>query len=188
MTSTGCEFQRGCDSAACVLSHTPSYLAEGSCRRRPLSPALVSQDGSRHPSRSSINIDTWRFPCRRSTGVEQSAIGHLSNIIIFLLSDNSLTGLTFVIAAFAHSFSIAAPKIWNSVPLSLCTCTSPIPSLVTSRPTTASRPIPIHFTLLLLCLRFTFCWPLCVFINYIYFLCLQCFDAVGWAAGRASGL
>jgi len=171
MTSTGCEFQRGCDSAPCVLSHTPSYLTEGSWRRWPLSPALVSQNGSRHPTRSSVNNDTWRFPCRRSMGVDQSAaIGHLSNIVIFLLSDNSLTGLTFAIAAFAHSFSVAAPKIWNSVPLSLCTCTSPIPSLVTSRPTTASRPIPIHFTLLLLCLRFSFCWPLCVFINYIYFL------------------
>jgi len=23
---------------------------------------------------------------------------------------------------------------------------------------------------------------------YIYIYCLQCFDAVGWAAGRASGL
>jgi len=23
---------------------------------------------------------------------------------------------------------------------------------------------------------------------FVYFYCLQCFDAVGWAAGRASGL
>jgi len=23
---------------------------------------------------------------------------------------------------------------------------------------------------------------------YLYYFCLQCFDAVGWAAGRASGL
>ena len=48
--------------------------------------------------------------------------------------------------------------------------------------------LPIHLTPLL---RLGFCWPLCTFINYMYlltYLCLPCFDAVCWAAGRASGL
>jgi len=30
-------------------------------------------------------------------------------------------------------------------------------------------------------------WTLFTTIRYLY-ICLQCFDAVGWAAGRASGL
>ena len=42
-----------------------------------------------------------------------------------------------------------------------------VPSVITSRPTTASRPSnPLNP--LLLRLRFGFCWPLCTFINYIY--------------------
>jgi len=29
---------------------------------------------------------------------------------------------------------------------------------------------------------------LIVKVIYVFYLCLQCFDAVGWVAGRASGL
>ena len=39
-------------------------------------------------------------------------------------------------------------------------------------------------------LRFVVCF-LCfykIIISFVLALCLQCFDAVGWAAGRASGL
>jgi len=33
-------------------------------------------------------------------------------------------------------------------------------------------------------------WLFCLICNFFValFLCLQCFDTVGWAAGRASGL
>jgi len=42
------------------------------------------------------------------------------------LSNTNLLSAPFVHTSFgARSFSVAAPKIWNSLPLSLCTCTSP---------------------------------------------------------------
>ena len=41
----------------------------------------------------------------------------------------------------------------------------------------------------------TFMYNMCIGLSntnyyyyYYYYYCLQCFDAVGWAAGRASGL
>ena len=42
------------------------------------------------------------------------------------LSNTNLLSSPFVRTSFgSHSFSVAAPKIWNSLPLSLRTCTSP---------------------------------------------------------------
>ena len=32
------------------------------------------------------------------------------------------------------------------------------------------------------------CWPFAFITYWCLLVCLQCFDAVGWAAGRASGL
>ena len=54
-----------------------------------------------------------------------------------------------------------------------------------------------HRSLHQVCLHFLFCkLPLCYAVYNLYWIslflftscCLQCFDAVGWAAGRASGL
>jgi len=86
------------------------------------------------------------------------------------LSNTNLLSAPFVRTSFgSRSFSVAVPKIWNSLPLSLRTCTSPDTFVVTSRPTTASRPStplnPSH-----LAPQIRLCWPLCAFINYIYLL------------------
>ena len=35
---------------------------------------------------------------------------------------------------------------------------------------------------------FVICLILCQYISLSLYQCLQCFDAVGWVAGRASGL
>jgi len=72
----------------------------------------------------------------------------------------------------ALSFSTAAPKIWNSLPLSLRTCTVywswHLPS--SSQDPLLPAGLPLHLTPLLLRTRFSFCWPLCAFINYICIL------------------
>jgi len=67
------------------------------------------------------------------------------------------------------SFGIAAPKIWNSLPLALQMCTSLIPNFVVCfRPnffSMLSNPLNAFF------LRFRFCcWPFCAFINSVYLL------------------
>jgi len=86
-----------------------------------------------------------------------------------------------------HSVSLAAPNIWNSLPPSLCTCTSSdilIPSVVISRPTTARRPSnPLNPSLLAPQIRLlltvvhvyklyllTFFWLSCTIINYKLYL------------------
>jgi len=82
----------------------------------------------------------------------------------------NLLSVPFVSTWFgARSFSVAAPRIWNSPSIS--------PYLYQSwyLPSSSQDPllpagIPIHLTPLLLRLRFGFCWPLCAFINYIYLL------------------
>ena len=83
-------------------------------------------------------------PCVSQPAYIRSSLQlHASHSIRSLrLSNTNLISAPFVRTSFsARSFSIAAPKIWNSHPPSLRTCTSPdIPSVVTSRPTTASRP------------------------------------------------
>jgi len=86
------------------------------------------------------------------------------------LSNTNLLSAPFVRTSFgSRSFSVAVPKIWNSLPLSLRTCTSPDTFVVTSRPTTASRPsTPLNPSHLAPHIRL--CWPLCAFINYIYLL------------------
>jgi len=57
------------------------------------------------------------------------------------LSNTNLLSAPFVCTSFGvRSFHVAAPIIWNSLPLSLRTCTILIPPVVTSRPNTASRP------------------------------------------------
>ena len=57
------------------------------------------------------------------------------------LSNTNLLSAPFVCTSFGvRSFNVAAPIIWNSLPLSLRTCTILIPPVVTSRPNTASRP------------------------------------------------
>ena len=81
-----------------------------------------------------------------------------------------------------HDFSAAGPKAWNSLPdfiqdtmsstggvYSECTC---------SCDTRASRALGILNDNALPIYKST----------HSLTLCLQCFDAVGWAAGRASGL
>ena len=93
------------------------------------------------------------------------------------LSNTNLLSAPFVRTSFgSRSFSVTAPKIWNSLPLSLCTCTSPYmvtPSVVISRPTTASRPsTPLNPSL---APQIWLCWPLCAFINYIYLLTVTTF-------------
>jgi len=37
-------------------------------------------------------------------------------------------------------------------------------------------------------LTFDLDFCMCILYMYAYIVCLQCFDAVGWVAGRASGL
>jgi len=53
--------------------------------------------------------------------------------------------------------------------------------------------LAITFLLLLVLCHFSgYMKLLCIYIYYIYYtclnFCLQCFDTVGWVAGRASGL
>jgi len=87
------------------------------------------------------------------------------------LSSTNLLSAPFVRTSFgSRSFSVVAPKIWNSlsfylsVPVPVLT-----PSVVISRPTTASRPYtPLNPSPLAPQIRL--CWPLCAFINYICLL------------------
>ena len=87
------------------------------------------------------------------------------------LSNTNLLSAPFVRTSFgSRSFSVTASKIWNSLPLSLRTCTSP---------DTFRRHLKTHYCMPAgLPLRLTpplapqirLCWPLCAFINYIYLL------------------
>ena len=76
------------------------------------------------------------------------------------LSNTNLVSAPFVRTSFgARSFSVAAPTVWNSLPLSLRTCTSPD----AFRRHLKTVGLPIHLTPLLLRLRFGFadhCAPL----------------------------
>ena len=117
--------------------------------------------------------------------------------VIPLVPSDSPTLISSLRRLSAHHLALAALasqtlksgtlSLYLSVPVPVLA-----PSVVISRPTTASRPSnPLNPSPLAPQIRL--CWPLCAFVNYIYLLtyllwCLQCFDAVGWAAGRASGL
>ena len=85
------------------------------------------------------------------------------------LSNTDLLSAPFVRTSFgSRSFSVAAPKIWNSLPLSLRTCTSPDTFRLHQDPLLPAG-LPLHLTPLLLRLRFGFA-DHCAFINYIYLL------------------
>jgi len=77
----------------------------------------------------------------------------------------------------ARSFSVAALIIWNSLSLSLRTCTSPVPvlahSVVTSDPLLPAG-LPLHLTHLFLCLRFVFQLTVVRVYNYIYLHTCSC--------------
>ena len=87
----------------------------------------------------------------------------------FRLSNTNLLSAPSVrTSSGARSFSVAAPKIWNSPSIS--------PYLYQSwyLPSSPQDPLlpaglPIHLTSFLLRFRFG-CWPLSAFINYIYLL------------------
>ena len=105
------------------------------------------------------------------------------------VSNTNLRSALFVCTSFsAHSFGVAACKIWISLPLSIHTCSSP--DIFRRHPQDPLLPagLPIHLTPLLLRLRFGYCWTLCTFINYIYLLTYFAFSAlallVGWQEGH----
>ena len=64
--------------AALSERHRPAYLADGIHRATAV---VTSARGSRRPARSSIHARRPGLPCRRSTGVVQSAVGRPSYTI-----------------------------------------------------------------------------------------------------------
>jgi len=51
-----------------------------------------------------------------------------------------------------------------------------------------ARPTCVYITLLFLLLFLPFNFLFTIMVDCCHFYCLQCFDTVGWASGRASGL
>jgi len=108
------------------------------------------------------------------------------------LSNTNLLSAPFVRTSFsARSFSVAAPKIWNSLPPSLRAFINPDTFRRHLKTQYCQQAFQFTQPLSSCASDSAFADQLCAFINYIYlltYLVLQCFDAVGWAAGRASGL
>jgi len=105
----------------------------------------------------------WFFSIKPRDCLEQ----HLRNDLFCVAWDVKPCSIPFyskqVLAASAlQPLKSEALSLHLSIPVPVL-----VPSVITSRPTTASRPSnPLNP--LLLRLRFGFCWPLCTFINYIY--------------------
>jgi len=86
------------------------------------------------------------------------------------LSDTNLLSVPFVCTTFdARSFSVGAPKVCNSLPAALQMCTSPDTSCHDLK-THYSSGVPVRLTPFSLCLRFSFCWPLCVNCAWIIYV------------------
>jgi len=116
------------------------------------------------PTQSHINRLTYVHPCM-----------HVITLVPSRLSNTNLLSAPFVCTSFgSRSFSIAAAKIWNSLPLSLLYQSWYLSSSL--RDPLLPAGLPNHWTALLLSLRFSFAFVsptpghLCTFINYIYLL------------------
>ena len=112
--------------------------------------------------------------------------------VIPLVPSDSPTLISSLIRLSAHHLALAASalqplkpgtlSLYLSVPVPVLT-----PSVVTSRPTTASRPsTPLNPSPLVPQIRL--CWPLCAFINYIYLLYITRYrqHSIGFAAEQAA--
>jgi len=88
-----------------------------------------------------------------------------------MLSNTNLLSVPFLRTSFgARSFSITAPKIWNSLPPACQICNSTDTLHRHLKTHYFQQEIPICLAPSFLRLRFGFCWPLCAFINYTYLL------------------
>jgi len=105
----------------------------------------------------------------------RSSLHACHSLVPSRLSNTNLLSAPFVRTSFgSRSFSIAAAKIWNSLPLSLLYQSWYLSSSL--RDPLLPAGLPNHWTDLLLSLRFSFAFVsptpghLCTFINYIYLL------------------
>jgi len=94
---------------------------------------------------------------------------HSSSTCSLTLSNTNLLSVPFVCTSFG-SFSVAARKIWNSLPPALQMCTNPRHFSSSSQDSLFPAGLSIRLTPSFLHLRFGFCWPLCAIINYTYLL------------------